>query len=122
MRQSKTTEVRKKQTDEIAMELKLGSILSKILRERRITLKEVSKNCSVAISTLHEWENGRAPKNPEQVARVADFLGVSLHYLLFGLEDRQNPIARIFKEDVFQGTFEVTVRKVRLPNGEGGEK
>jgi len=102
------------------MELKIGTTLRALLKERRLTLKEVSKNCGVALSTLHEWENNRAPRNPVQAARVAKFLNVSLSKLLFGEDDEQSlsPIEKILKEDIFKGTFEITLKRVKLPSEE----
>lgn len=65
--------------------------------------------------TLQEWKSNRTPKDPAQVSKVANFFAVSLHYLLFGVEDRQEPIQKILTEDFFKGVFEITVRRVKLP-------
>lgn len=97
------------------MELKLGPTLSALLRQKDLTLKEVGKACGVSVSTLSEWGTGREPKSPIQVAKVAEYLGVTLHYLLFGIEDQQGGIEKILKEQVFSGTYKVTVEKVKLP-------
>lgn len=96
------------------MELKIGKILSALIQERRLTLKEISDATKISISTLQEWKSNRTPKDPAQVLKVANFMGVSLHHLLFGQEDRQEPIQRILTEDFFKGTFEITVRRVKI--------
>ncbi len=96
------------------MEIAIGKVLKSIIDERRLTLKEISKATGVPSSTLGEWLANRTPKNPVQVLKVADFLGITLHYLLFGQEDREEPIAKIVREDFFQGTFEITVKRVKL--------
>lgn len=97
--------------------LKVGVTLRELLVEKRYSLKEVSKGSGVPSSTLSEWLSNRTPRNPVQVRRVADFLGVSLHYLLFGEEDRKEPLTALLKEDVFNGTFEISIRRVRAAKG-----
>lgn len=94
------------------MAVQIGSTLKELLKHRRMTLKEVSKATSVPASTLSEWLNNRSPKNPDQVRKVAQYLGVSLHYLLFGEEDREEPISKLIKEDLFNGTFEINIKRV----------
>ena len=98
----------------ITMAIQIGSTLKALLKVRRMTLKEVSKATGVPSSTLSEWLNNRSPKNPEQIRKVAQYMGVSLHYLLFGEEDAQEPIQKILKEDFFQGTFEISIKRVKL--------
>ncbi|MCM2353974.1 MAG: helix-turn-helix domain-containing protein [Pseudobdellovibrio sp.] len=102
------------------MSTQIGKVFSQIIKERRYTLKEISKATGVPATTLAEWQANRTPKNPNQVKSVAQFLGVSLHYLLFGEEDSQEPIAKIMKEDFFSGTFEINIKRVHT--NKKGEK
>jgi transcriptional regulator with XRE-family HTH domain len=95
------------------MTLQIGRVLSAIIKERRLTLKEIATGAGVPLSTISEWTNNRAPKNPIQVQKVAGFLGVSMHFLLFGQEDQEEPITKLLKEEVFSGTFEITVKRVK---------
>lgn len=96
------------------MSIKIGTTLKSLLEERRMTLKEVSKATGVPSSTLAEWQNGRAPKNPEQAQKVAKHLGVSLHYFLFGEEDTEEPLHKLMKEDFFSGTFEINIKRIKI--------
>ena len=96
------------------MSTQIGNILSKLVQDKRLTLKEISKATGVPATTLAEWQSNRTPKNPNQVREVAKFLGVSIHYLLFGEEDSQEPIQKIIKEDFFQGTYEISIKRVKL--------
>lgn len=114
-RLSETQEALVEILDNKNMELKLGEVLRSLLKERALTLKQVSQLCGVSISTLHEWENNRTPKNPLQVAKVARCLGISLHRLLFGIEDPEDSIGKVIKNEVFSGTYEIFLRKVKLP-------
>ncbi|MFZ4404544.1 MAG: helix-turn-helix domain-containing protein [Pseudobdellovibrionaceae bacterium] len=96
------------------MKTQIGHVLSTIIQERRLTMKEISKATGVPATTLAEWQTNRTPKNPNQVKAVAKFLGVSLHYLLFGEEDSEEPMQKILKEDFFAGTFEISVKRVKI--------
>ncbi len=94
--------------------IKIAQTMKQLLKERGITLRELSKRSGVPVSTLSEWSSNREPKSPTQTRKVAQALGVSMHFLLFGEDDSQEPLQKLLKEDLFQGTFEITVKKVRM--------
>ena len=96
-----------------SVDLKIGKVLKQIMDDERHTLTSISKAAGVPKSTISEWLNNRSP-NPTQAVKVANHLGVSLHYLLFGKDDAQEPIQKILKEDFFSGTFEITVKRIKL--------
>jgi transcriptional regulator with XRE-family HTH domain len=99
--------------DNQLMKLKLAETLTRILRDRRMTLREVSESSGVSISTISEWSSGRIPKNPLQVAKIAKTLRVSMYSLLFGVEDdfgkAKSPVTFDVKGD---RTYEITIRRV----------
>lgn len=94
--------------------IKIGKNLREMMATSNHTLKQISKATGVPVSTLAEWSNNRSPKNLVHAQRVASFLGVSLHFLLFGEEDQQEPLVKLMKEDVFSGTFEINIKRVRV--------
>lgn len=98
------------------MELKIGAVLTRLVKEKRMTVKELSKATGIAVSTLHEWSSGRTPRDPVQVKKVADALGVSLNKLLFDEPDLQEAVnlTQILKEDVFSGVFQIDIRRVKM--------
>lgn len=98
------------------MELCLAKVLKDLLKNRRLTLKEVSLASGVAVSTLGEWLNNRQPKSPVQVKKVANTLEVSLNYLLFGEPDRYERInlTQALGDEVLSGVFEINVRRVKI--------
>lgn len=102
-------------SDNSPMKLVISKTLGSLIKERGLTLKALSKATGVSVSTLHEWGNGRTPKDPVQVQRVASYFGVSLHALLFGQEDPAEPLTKIMTEDFFRGTFEISIKRVKLP-------
>lgn len=96
------------------MGTKIGSTFKKLIEQNRMTLKEVSKQTGVPSSTLSEWLNNRSPKNPEQIKKVAKYLGVSMHFFLFAEEDSEEPLHKLLKEDVFNGTFEINIKRIKI--------
>lgn len=94
-------------------ELRIKTILKKLMNENGETLVSIAKATGVPKSTISEWLSNRSP-NPVQAVKVANHLGVSLHYLLFGEDDAQDPLQKIMKEDFFKGTFEISVKRVKI--------
>lgn len=82
------------------------------MKEERHTLSSISKATGVPKSTISEWLNNRSP-NPSQAAKVSSYLGVSLYYLLFGEEELMESPSVLKIEDIFQGTFEITIKKIK---------
>ena len=98
------------------MKIKIGTTLQKLTRRQDITLKSLSKKTGVAASTLSEWNNNRTPKDPTQVKKVAEALGVTMHFLLFGKEDGQEALQKVLKAEVLSGTYEISIKKLEGSN------
>ena len=94
-------------------DLKINFILKKLMKVNGETLVSLAKATGVPKSTISEWLGNRTP-NPVQAVKIANHLGVSLHYLLFGEDDAQEPFQKIMKEDFFKGTFEISVKRVKV--------
>ncbi len=97
------------------MEIKIAKVLSRIMKERRLSIKELSEMSGVPTSTLHEWQNGRSPRDPVKAKQLAEALELSLDQLLFDEPLKKEPlqIEQIIKEDFVSGTFEVTIKRVK---------
>jgi len=93
--------------------LKINEVLKKLMKAEGLTLVALSSRTGVPKSTLSEWLSNRTP-NPIQAAKVARIFNVSLHFLLFGTEDPQELFQKIMKEDLFSGTFEISIKKVKI--------
>lgn len=84
------------------------------MESRRITLKAIAKETGVPLSSIAEWKkNNRNPK-VEDASKVADYLGITLSHLLFGQEDKQEPLQKILKEQFFSGVFEINIKRVHI--------
>ena len=64
-------------------EVKLAEVLKREMKKGGWTIKALSYESQVPESTLREWKNGRVPRNPVQVAKVADVLNLKLSHLYF---------------------------------------
>lgn len=68
--------------------VKIGEVLTKLLAERNISIYRLSKDLGISRHTLDEWvRNVRVPRNPVIVKMVANYFGVSLDFLYFGIPD-----------------------------------
>lgn len=95
--------------------VKIGSVLSRLMREHDFSIKELAFESGVPAGTISHLKNNRPPKDITAVGAIADVFGISLHYLLYEEEDprilkaSQSPIG---PNDLFSGVFEITVRRV----------
>jgi len=94
--------------------VELKTILRKIIKEKGLTVVAVSRASKVPVQTLHGWLQGSDPKNIRQLKSVADFLGVDLDYLCFGIRPKSeaDKIER-FEDEINAGIFEVVLRRVK---------
>ena len=67
--------------------------MHKRLRERRtelgVMMKTVCKALDIPMSTYSAWEIDSYPRNPQQYKKLADYLNVSVEYLMFGTDFRK---------------------------------
>lgn len=96
-----------------------GEVLKKLMRERGISARALSKETGIPASTLSEWSAGREPKLSEATVKLARYFGVSLEYLAVGEEPESKLIKEILNdsdEDFFvvhRGVYRLTVEKSR---------
>lgn len=94
----------------------INEILPKLLKERGLTAKKVSLETSVSQSTLSTWTLPNAkPRNIDDVAAVAEFLNVSLNYLLFGELDQPNDLLDMNGEVVLSGIYKLRLERIVIP-------
>lgn len=99
--------------NELMSTLKIGTVLKQLMGSERHTITSIAKATGVPKSTVSDWLSNRSP-NPIHAAKVAKHLGVSLHFLLFGIEDSEEPLHKLLKEDIFNGTFEINIKRVKI--------
>lgn len=93
--------------------MQLKSILRKLLKERGIPISYLSSATRVPQQTLHNWLSGTEPRSLTQVKKVADFFGVSLDYICFGIEIDKNQKIENYQDEINAGIFEVVLRRIK---------
>ncbi|HRK07577.1 MAG TPA: helix-turn-helix transcriptional regulator [Pseudobdellovibrionaceae bacterium] len=89
--------------------MNLSKTLRELTRRHSLTVPRLAAQTGVPVNTLHNWLAGQSPRRLEQVKLVADHFGVSLEYLLFGVESKVAP--QDLHALLSSGQFEIVLRK-----------
>ncbi|MEK7066093.1 MAG: helix-turn-helix transcriptional regulator [Patescibacteria group bacterium] len=96
--------------------LKLSSNLSKIMTERKLTLKEVGHLAGVSISVVESWLSGANPHDLHSVDQLSQKLGVPFKRLLLGIDeviDAPTTLNHLFDEnELFEGLVRLKVTRL----------
>jgi transcriptional regulator with XRE-family HTH domain len=88
------------------------------LEKRDIAAAHLARRANVPKQSLSGWLAGSKPRDINQVKRVADYLGVSLDHLMFGIGDeaasaKGSDIHSLLNNEWVSGTFELKIRRVK---------
>lgn len=89
--------------------------LAKLIKERGISARELSRQTGIAQSTLNNFLAGKSPSNPEQIHALAKFFGTSMEQILFSTDDRPPTLDEVLTEGVFDGWLRVKIERA-IPN------
>lgn len=64
--------------------------LHEICKEKGTSVTKMTKELGLSSGNLTNWKNGRLPKT-EIAIKIADYLGVSLHYLMGETDQKEKP-------------------------------
>ena len=104
-----------------------GRILTSLMKEKKITVKEAAKIAGVAQSTISDWRAGATPEDYLAVQQLANELGVSLSFILTGqddvVENTAPSVAEVFEEGdyLFNGYAEIVIKRL-IPRNEKKKK
>lgn len=62
------------------------SVFESLLKEKGITAYKVSKDTGISTATLTQWKQGKITPKADKMQRIANYLGVSLQYLMTGVD------------------------------------
>lgn len=62
-------------------------IFEQLLNTHGITAYRVAKETGVTTATLTSWKQGKYTPKPEKLQKIADYFGVSLSYLMTGVDE-----------------------------------
>lgn len=67
----------------------------------------VAEATSIGRSTFSDWKSGRSTPKPEKLQKIADYLGVSVEWILTG----ESPTGYYYNEDAMQIAQEIYQNK-----------
>lgn len=97
------------------MSREFGNRLASKMKEQRMSVRDASSKCGVAVSTIQNWRNGASPKEFVALQNLAECLGTTLSYLLTGKDERSNAtVGDVFEngEMVFDGLAKITIQRL----------
>ena len=92
--------------------MKLSSTLTTLCKKKGITLSELARQSNVPKQTIHNWTLGRRSINPDQLKKVSQVLGVSIHFLLYAEHDPLDLSNEEILKEIFSGDVRITIHKI----------
>lgn len=95
----------------------IAEVLPGLLKERGITAKQLAKEAGgISASTISTWLlPGSRPRNIEDVAAVAEVLGVSMNHLLFGDAEEPQDLLTLPAEAILEGVYRLKLERIPIP-------
>lgn len=73
--------------------IKTSEVLARLLEAKAMSIRELSRQTDIPQRTLTEWaRQGSKPSDVISLKKLADFLAVSVDYLLFGVEPKPTKV------------------------------
>lgn len=92
--------------------MNLGKNLSRIMKDKGLSLAALAKAAGVSKQTIHGWTAGRRVHDVAQLKKVATVLKMPIHDLLFGEPDPFVSPSEIVLRELFSGDVRVTIHKI----------
>lgn len=87
-------------------------IYQKLLDEKGLKNSDVSRETGISNMTLSDWKRGKSTPKSDKIKKIADFLDVSVDYLLTGQES--NLLIETAKTDVTLSNMESRLKEYAL--------
>lgn len=88
--------------------------LKKLLESKDMSASDLSRKVGISVKTIHNWLTGQAPRDINQVKKVANYFETSVDMLCFGVEAKESPEAiEAHRDEINAGIFEVVLRRVK---------
>lgn len=91
--------------------IKLGSILKKLLKEKRISVRKAASDMDIPQATLNQIVNGRIPRRLDYVVKIANYFNLSLDEILLGKKQTLD-INQLEMSPFFDGLVRLQIHKV----------
>jgi len=101
----------------------LPEILKKLMKDKNINMRSLSKGCGIPVSTLSTYLSAKkATYDPAHLFTLASFFSVTLEYLLFGNERTPLDLGSLPTESVFEGWLKVKIERAIPVKGKKDEE
>ena len=95
-------------------------VFEQLLQKYGITAYKVSKDTGITQSTLSDWKRGRSTPKTDNMKKIADYFGVSVEYLMTGIEEPKEKEITLTPKDERDIAKDLTSIMEKLRNGENG--
>lgn len=92
--------------------MELAKNLTKLCEERNLSVSKLARLSGVKQPTIFGWTTGRAVRNFDDLKKVCGVLKVSVHFMLYGTQDPYESVSEKSLEELLQGNFQVTFRRI----------
>lgn len=91
----------------------LAQNLKQQLKDREMTVAQLSRLTKIPAQTINNWMAGLEPRNMSQVKSVAKFLGLTLDELAYGEVPTPSSTVKLkdYENEIYAGVFEVVLRR-----------
>jgi len=86
-------------------------MLAALMKERKITARELSRQTKVPPSTLSSLMAGGKPQKLDHILAIAEYFGTSMEFLLYGSDKRAPTLEELATEGVFEGWLKVKIER-----------
>ncbi len=74
-------------------------IFEQLLQKYGVSAYKVSKETGITQSTLSDWKRGRSTPKSDNMKKIADYFGVTIDYLMTGIEEPPEKESPLTKRD-----------------------
>ena len=97
---------------DVMKNVKISHSLKTLMKDRKITLKDLSKSTGIPISTLGSYTaSEKSTYSADHISSLCTYFDVSADYLLFGKNTEVEALNAILTEELFSGWIKVRVER-----------
>lgn len=74
-------------------------VFARLLQEKGLKAADVTRATGIKSPVFSEWKKGKSRPNTEKLIKIAEFLGVSVEYLMTGKEKEEKKEATLTAKD-----------------------
>lgn len=98
------------------LSLPFGKILTKVMKERQLTIQAIANLAGVNKSAVHGWMTGTTPHDLIAIGKLSKALGIGFRELLLG--EPELPVTmssldvQFDKQVIFEGVCEILIKRI----------